>query len=161
MVNFIQNLCNIQLLTCFFISARCSYSKNLVPEYIKAAKALKGIVNVGAVDCDENEYLQNKFNIKGYPTIKIYIRTRGLTDYEGDRTAEEIIDAGLDAKQQAENDRIELNKRFQQLRGTLMSTTEQTIVSTPTNKKSLRIDYKISRRYNDSNNYTIGRYCYQ
>lgn len=43
----------------------CGHCKALVPEYSKAASALKGIVRVGAVNADEHQSLGAQYNIKG------------------------------------------------------------------------------------------------
>ena len=56
-----------------FCSCRCGHCRNLAPEYQKAAKALKGIVGVGAIDCDQeaNKPLCGQYGIQGFPTIKV------------------------------------------------------------------------------------------
>ena len=45
----------------------------MAPEYQKAAKALKGTVGFGAIDCDQeaNKPLCGQFGIQGFPTIKV------------------------------------------------------------------------------------------
>ena len=44
-----------------FYAPWCGHCKNLVPEWEKAAKALKGIVKVGAVDMDVEKVNYHKF----------------------------------------------------------------------------------------------------
>ena len=46
----------------------------MAPEWEKAAKALKGVVKFGAVNADEasNQEIANKYEIKGFPTVKIF-----------------------------------------------------------------------------------------
>lgn len=70
------------------------HCKSLAPHYKKAATALKGVVKVGAVDCDEHKDLAGKFGVKGFPTIKIFTG-KDSTDYSGERTAKGIAEAGL------------------------------------------------------------------
>ena len=41
------------------------HCKQLAPEYEKAATNLKGIVKVGAVDCDVEKELCGSFEVKG------------------------------------------------------------------------------------------------
>ena len=55
-----------------FYAPWCGHCKNLAPEYQKAAKALAGIVNVGAVDCDEHKSLCGQYQVQGFPTIKVF-----------------------------------------------------------------------------------------
>ncbi|GAB6018890.1 Protein O-glucosyltransferase 2 [Chamberlinius hualienensis] len=84
-----------------FFAPWCGHCQSLVPEYTKAAKALKGVVNVGAVNADEHKSLGGEYKIKGFPTIKIFsANKRTPEDYNGGRTAQELIDAGLKAAKQ-------------------------------------------------------------
>ena len=55
-----------------FYAPWCGHCKNLAPEYQKAAKALKGFVGVGGVDCDEHKSLCGQYGVQGFPTIKIF-----------------------------------------------------------------------------------------
>ncbi|KAG5674681.1 hypothetical protein PVAND_004633 [Polypedilum vanderplanki] len=79
-----------------FFAPWCGHCKSLAPEYKKAAKALKGVVKVGAVDCDQHKELAGQFNIRGFPTIKIFTGKQS-TDYQGQRDAKGIAEAGLAA----------------------------------------------------------------
>jgi len=81
-----------------FYAPWCGHCKNLVPEYKKAAKALKGIVKVGAVNADEHRSLGGQFGVQGFPTIKIFgANKKKPEDYNGQRTAQGFVDAGLAA----------------------------------------------------------------
>lgn len=81
-----------------FYAPWCGHCKTLVPEYKKVAKALKGIVNVGAVNADEHRSLGGQFSVQGFPTIKIFgANKRKPEDFNGQRTAQGMVDAGLAA----------------------------------------------------------------
>lgn len=80
-------------LCCACVGGHC---KSLAPEYKKVAKALKGVVKVGSVDCDEHKDLAGKFGVSGFPTIKIF-SGKDNTVYQGERTAKAIAEAGLAA----------------------------------------------------------------
>ena len=54
-----------------FYAPWCGHCKNLAPEWTKAAKALKGIVRVGAVDMDQHQSVGGPYNVRGFPTIKV------------------------------------------------------------------------------------------
>uniref|UniRef100_A0A1I7U8R6 protein disulfide-isomerase n=1 Tax=Caenorhabditis tropicalis TaxID=1561998 RepID=A0A1I7U8R6_9PELO len=75
-----------------FYAPYCGHCKNLVPEYKKAAKLLKGIASIGAIDATIHQSIPSKYSIKGYPTIKIFSGSKS-TDYNGPRTAKGIADA--------------------------------------------------------------------
>lgn len=55
-----------------------------------------GVVKVGAVNADEDKGLGGRFNIRGFPTIKIMYGSK-TEDYNGQRTAKGIVDAALKA----------------------------------------------------------------
>ena len=71
-----------------FYAPWCGHCKSLAPEYEKAAKALKGIANIAAVDATKE---QVDVQIQGYPTLKFYVEGK-VTDYDGPRTADGIVD---------------------------------------------------------------------
>ncbi|GJJ72042.1 hypothetical protein EMPS_04399 [Entomortierella parvispora] len=50
----------------------CGHCKALAPIYEELAKELKGLVNVGKVDCPANEVICRSQGVRGYPTIKLH-----------------------------------------------------------------------------------------
>lgn len=52
----------------------CGHCQRLKPDYEKAATNLKGLVKLGAVDCDaeQNKPLCGQYGIQGFPTIKVF-----------------------------------------------------------------------------------------
>lgn len=84
-----------------FYAPWCGHCKSLVPEYKKAAEALRGVIKVGAVDADEHKSLGGEYGVRGFPTIKIFgANKKKPSDFNGQRTAQGIVDAALaEAKQ--------------------------------------------------------------
>ena len=79
-----------------FYAPWCGHCKNLAPEWTKAAKALKGIVKLGAVDMDADPSVGQPYSIQGFPTIKIFGANKNSpTDYRGGRTAQSIVDEAI------------------------------------------------------------------
>jgi protein disulfide-isomerase A6 len=71
-----------------FYAPWCGHCQRLAPEYEKAAKALKGIGRIAAVNMDAEKV---NVQVKGFPTIKLYVDGKS-SDYNGERTAKGIID---------------------------------------------------------------------
>jgi protein disulfide-isomerase A6 len=71
-----------------FYAPWCGHCQRLAPEYEKAAKALKGIGRIAAINADAEKV---NVQIKGFPTIKLFIDGKS-SDYSGERTAKGIID---------------------------------------------------------------------
>ncbi|CAK5095261.1 unnamed protein product [Meloidogyne enterolobii] len=79
-----------------FYAPWCGHCQRLEPEYKKVAKALKGIVKVGAVDMTQHESLGAPYNVQGFPTIKIFGENKQRpSDYNGQRTASAITDSAV------------------------------------------------------------------
>jgi protein disulfide-isomerase A6 len=72
----------------------------------KAGTLLKGVVKVGAVDATQFEGLAQKYQIKGFPTIKIFgADKRNPVDYQGERTANAMVTESMKAVQKLVKDR--------------------------------------------------------
>jgi len=78
-----------------FYAPWCGHCKSLKPAWSQAAKKLKGIVKVAAIDANDekNRPVAGRYGIKGFPTIKIF-KNGVPSDYNGGRDAKSIIDAG-------------------------------------------------------------------
>lgn len=71
-----------------FYAPWCGHCQRLAPEYEKAAKALKGIAKIAAVNQDSEKV---SVSVQGFPTIKFFVDGK-MSDYTGERTAKAIID---------------------------------------------------------------------
>ena len=90
---------------------RCGHCKSLVPEYKKAAKALKGIAKVGAVDMTQHQSVGGPYNVQGFPTIKVFGGDKNKpTDYNGARTADAMVHSVIAALQDTANARLKGKK---------------------------------------------------
>jgi protein disulfide-isomerase A6 len=107
----------------------------LAPEYKKAAKALKGVVKVGAVDCDEHKDLAGKFGVQGFPTIKIF-NGKDSTAYNGERTAKGIAEAGLAAAKKKVKEQLDGKSGS----GSSSGSSDDVVELTDANFKKLVID---------------------
>ena len=84
-----------QLTVAEFYAPWCGHCQRLTPEYTKAAKRLAGAVRFTAINCDaaENKALCGRYDIKGFPTLKIFDHgPRGPgEDYTGPREAKPMV----------------------------------------------------------------------
>jgi len=90
-----------------FYAPWCGHCQKLAPEWEKAAKALKGIVKVGALDMTTDQNVGAPYNIQGFPTIKFFgDNKKSPLDYNSGRTAKEITNFAIKQSEQIVNKRL-------------------------------------------------------
>jgi len=89
-----------------FYAPWCGHCQRLEPEWKKAAKNLKGIANVAAVDMDAHGHVGSPYGVRGFPTIKVFGYDKSKpSDYQGARSADAITQHAMQALQQMVKDR--------------------------------------------------------
>eukprot|EP00178_Gracilaria_changii_P000349 TRINITY_DN1042_c0_g1_i1.p1 TRINITY_DN1042_c0_g1~~TRINITY_DN1042_c0_g1_i1.p1 ORF type:complete len:129 (+),score=26.28 TRINITY_DN1042_c0_g1_i1:36-422(+) len=77
-----------------FYAPWCGHCKRLKPDYEAAAKA-EPTLNFARVDCTEERDLCSKYEVRGYPTLKIFkngdTSNENTEKYAGARTQEALI----------------------------------------------------------------------
>ncbi|WAR04249.1 PDIA5-like protein [Mya arenaria] len=89
-----------QAVLVMFYAPWCGHCKKSKPAYQAAADKLADDSKAfAAVDCTgtENKELCEKEGVQGFPTIKLYVKGKFLTEYNGDRTEEEFYKFVLNA----------------------------------------------------------------
>jgi protein disulfide-isomerase A6 len=76
-----------------FYAPWCGHCKNMIPAYEQVAESFakeKSVV-IGNVDADQHKELGSRYGVSGFPTLKFFTPTGEVENYEGGRTAEDII----------------------------------------------------------------------
>jgi len=74
-----------------FYAPWCGHCKRLAPEYEKAAHELEGKGALAKVDCTAEQTVCSKYDVKGYPTVKLFKKDGSHSEYPGGRTADAIV----------------------------------------------------------------------
>lgn len=65
------------------------------------------MIKVGAINADDHKSLAGRFNVRGFPTIKIFgANKKKPDDFNGARTAQGILDAALEAARNKINEQL-------------------------------------------------------
>ena len=76
-----------------FYAPWCGHCKAFHPEFEKVSKATKGLFKIGAVNCEDEKDLAQKYKIDGYPTVLFFGDDKKKTEeYEGNRKADKVIE---------------------------------------------------------------------
>ncbi|KAL9963087.1 hypothetical protein ACROYT_G032258 [Oculina patagonica] len=99
--NFEEEVLNSKdLVLVEFFAPWCGHCQRLAPEWAKAATELKGKVKVGALDATVHTVTASRYQVQGYPTIKVFAAgvkdSHSVENYEGPRSASDIIQFALD-----------------------------------------------------------------
>ena len=96
--NFSENVYqNPNVIAVAFIAPWCGHCKSLLPEWeIAASKLSKAGVSLATVDATIEESLAGQFQVKGFPTIKLFpggakSGPGDAIEYQGGREAEQIV----------------------------------------------------------------------
>lgn len=79
-----------------FYAPWCHHCKELAPEYASAAKAVALITDkvvLAKIDATENEVIGGAYDIKGFPTLKLFTGSisSNIIEYNGGRSGEDIV----------------------------------------------------------------------
>jgi protein disulfide-isomerase A6 len=82
-----------------FYAPWCGHCQKLLPEWNAAATQLKGQIKLAKVDATVNQQLASRYQIQGYPTIKIFPpgdkTNSNIEEYNGPRDEDGIVQYAL------------------------------------------------------------------
>ncbi|KAF2026346.1 thioredoxin-like protein [Setomelanomma holmii] len=74
-----------------FYAPWCHHCQALAPNWANLARQMRGKLNIGQVNCDEEKKLCKQASIRGYPTL-LYFRGAERVEYDGLRGLGDLLD---------------------------------------------------------------------
>jgi protein disulfide isomerase len=146
--NFDSVVAEAEFIVVEFYAPWCGHCKQLAPEYETAAGILKDDdppILLAKVDATEETDLAAKFDVRGYPTLKIFRKGKG-SDYEGPRDANGIVSylrkqAGPAAKKVTTAEQLEKQKSINEVLAVAFFDSEDELVGFRETANSMRDDF--------------------
>lgn len=89
--NFDAVIAKEKLVFIKFFAPWCGHCQSMAEDFKSVATELKGKAVLADVDATVEEELAKKYNIDGFPTLKLFSNGEELTDYNGGRDKESMI----------------------------------------------------------------------
>ncbi|XP_063704106.1 protein disulfide-isomerase A5 [Culicoides brevitarsis] len=93
-----------------FYAPWCGHCSKMKPAYVEAAVMLENekLFNskIAAVDCTVHKKLSERFEIRGFPTLKLFSKGQLKAEYDGKRTAEAIVEYMKATDKQSKRDEL-------------------------------------------------------
>lgn len=90
--NFADVIKSSEMVLVEFYAPWCGHCKKLAPEWEEAATLIKGKAVLAKMDATEQPVTPEKFQVRGYPTIKIFRDGEVAGEYDGKRNAAGIAE---------------------------------------------------------------------
>ncbi|KAK4538842.1 hypothetical protein CDCA_CDCA20G4867 [Cyanidium caldarium] len=90
---FDAHVCSQPLALIKFIAPWCGHCKRMKADWDAAAKALAGRdgVLLAEVDATTETKLRDRYGVRGFPTIKLFVSGEPVADYNGDRSTASLV----------------------------------------------------------------------
>jgi len=87
-----------EVVVALFYADWCGHCKHFKPEFDKVSDEINGEkcsksnkkLRIVKVDCSNDSSVSNKYNVQGFPTVKILGTSDGETEYTGERTYDSL-----------------------------------------------------------------------
>lgn len=89
--NFESIISSDELTLVKFYAPWCGHCKKMAPDFKEAATELKGKAQLVDLDATVEKDLAQKYEIRGFPTLKLFSKGELLSDYKGGRTKEDLV----------------------------------------------------------------------
>ena len=145
-----------------FYAPWCGHCQAFSPEYEKAARALKGIFKIGAIDADKERAIGGKYGIQGFPTVKFFgVHKDKPDEYNSARKAESVIDFMLEKAKAIINDRLNKNTNTNNNAGGQQQQQNQKTADSDDGKDVIELtdDNFDSTVFNDENMWLVAFYA--
>lgn len=89
--NFDEIIGKDELTLVKFFAPWCGHCKSMAADFKEAATELKGKATLVDLDATVEKEVAEKYNIRGFPTLKLFSKGEVISDYKGGRTKDALI----------------------------------------------------------------------